>query len=227
MVVLVVVVVFHEAFLEEEGAVGIGLVGILLESLNQFLVSAIDVEVVGVGGGDDRVVGVQLEEGAVVFISLHNNIFAVVVDKQVAVDILRDAAKECRATNRRRVEEMSYHGTGSSLAVGAGDGDALAAAGKFAEHLGAFLDGEALLDDVLEDLSIARDGRGIYHEVDILGYFCRVIVIMDAYSLFLKPFRQRTRRAVIAADAVSALFEEAGQGTHADATDTDEVVGHL
>ena len=107
MVVIVFVTVFDEFFtiesaedavLEKKESIGVGLISELEVGFEHVLMGAIDVEVVGVGSGNDRNIRVELEERAVVFISLDNHIFAFVVDHEITVEVLADASKESAAS---------------------------------------------------------------------------------------------------------------------------------
>lgn len=85
------------ALLEEKMAVGANLVGKLNIGIHQLLVGAINVEVVSVGGGDDSIVGMKLQERAVVFIGFDHDIVARRAYYEVATKILANAAEESSA----------------------------------------------------------------------------------------------------------------------------------
>ena len=149
VVVLLVVVVMMAAVLYERFAVGskedilleekvslrICLFGKLQVGFHHVFMGAIDVEVVGVGGCDDGHVGMQLEERAVVLVSLDNNIFAVVVNQQVAVEVLADTSEESAAAAGSTGKEVGNHGGGGGLPVASGNSYATLAACHLAEYL--------------------------------------------------------------------------------------------
>ena len=66
----------------------------------------VDVEVVGVRGGDHRDVWREMVEGAVELISFDHGIVAVVGDEAVGLVIIRDTAEEGVAVDVARAQEM-------------------------------------------------------------------------------------------------------------------------
>ena len=59
---------------------------------------AINIKMVGVGGRNNSIVGVQLQERPVILVSLYNNILAPRVYMEVAAKVLTDSAKESTTT---------------------------------------------------------------------------------------------------------------------------------
>ena len=109
MVVVVLVAVFgkflavggtEDALLEEETSVGVGLVGELEISLHHGLMGTIDIQMVGVGGSDDGHVRMKLEEGAIILVGLDDDIVAIVVHEEVAIEVFADTAQEGIAPTR-------------------------------------------------------------------------------------------------------------------------------
>ncbi len=84
---------------------------------------------IGVSGGDHRVIGVELEKGTVVFVSLNNDPFALAVDEHVAVKILRYSTEEGATTERAFVQEVSNHSRCGSLTVASSHSDTFLANG--------------------------------------------------------------------------------------------------
>ena len=80
--------------MDDECASGVDERGIVLEALPIGLGGAVDVEVVGVGGGDDGNVGRQLVERAVILVGFDDHVVALVGEQQVGAIVLRDATEE-------------------------------------------------------------------------------------------------------------------------------------
>ena len=169
----------EDAIFEEEMSVGLGLIGKLEVGLEHVLVGAIDVKVIGVGSSDDGDVGIELEERAVVLVGLDNNIFALVVDKKIAIEVLADTSEEGAASTGGFAQQMGNHSGSGSLSMAAGDGDALLTACEFAEHLGTFLHTDASGLKGLKLAGIGRHRGGVDQEVHIGGGEVGVIVIVD------------------------------------------------
>ena len=144
VVIVVVVVVFvavfdeffaieglEDAFFEEEMTVRLGLISELEVSPKHILMSAVDIKMVGVGSGNDRDIGVELEEGAVVFVGLDNDILAVVVDEEIGVEVFADTTKEGTASTVGFGKQVGYHGRGSGFSVATGNGNAFLATSEF------------------------------------------------------------------------------------------------
>ena len=66
----------------------------------------VDVEVVGIRGGDHRDVWREMVEGAVELIGFDHGIVAVVGDEAVGLVIIRDTAEEGVAVDVARAQEM-------------------------------------------------------------------------------------------------------------------------
>ena len=218
LLLVVMVAVFGQAFLEEQSTFGVGLVGVLLEGGNQVLVSAVDVQMVGVGGGYDRIVGVQLQERAVVFVSFHDHVLAVVVHNQVAVEVFGDAAKKSAASDVCFAEQIGYHSRCCRFAVRAGHADAFFAACQFAQHLRAFLHWVTQRFQVLVFARVRRDGGRVYHQVYILRNQFRIVFVVYGNTFAFKLLCERALGAVVSAHVVSAKLEVARQCAHSYST---------
>ena len=92
----------EDTLLDEKPSLRVGLVGKLSIGFEHVLMVAVDIEVVGVGGSDDSHVWMQLQEGAVKFVSLDDDIFAFLVNPKVAVKILSDASQKGSTAARSR-----------------------------------------------------------------------------------------------------------------------------
>ena len=176
MVVVVVVVAVFDKFLAIEGtedtvleyktAFGVGLIGKLKISLEHVLVGSVDIQVVGVGSGNDRNVGVKLEKGTIIFVGLDNNIITTIVNDKIAIEILADTTEESATTTFCLAEKVGYHGGGSGLPMAACYSNAFLAAGEFAKHLGAFLHADTAGLESLELASVGGNCRSIDHEIN-------------------------------------------------------------
>jgi len=151
---------------------------------------------------------------------------AVVVDNDVGIKVLGDAAKKSTTTQLSLAEQMGYHAGGGCFAMRPGHGDAAAATRQFAQHLRALLDGDTLREEVLIFGSVGRDGWGIYNKVKMRRDERGVVDIMHGYTLLLQLAGEGRWRAVVAADAVAPLVKVAGYGTHADASYAEKIVVH-
>ena len=96
------------------------------------------------------------------------------------------------------------------------------------KHLSALLDLEAIVPEILEFLVVIRNGRCVDDEARLLllagmGDFVDVLLIVDEHAFYLQSAGEIGGRLVVAAYYKSFLDEIAGDGTHADATGSDEI----
>ena len=108
----------------------------------------------------------------------------------------------------------------------AGNGDALFATGEFAEHLRAFLHGNATRNDGLEFAGVGGNGGGVDHEIEVRRDKLGVVVVMNRDAFGLELGGERTGCAVVATDAVATTVEVARQRAHSDASDAKKIVIH-
>ena len=151
---------------------------------------AVDVKVVRVSGCDYSVVGVQLQERAVVFVGLYYNVFAFGVYHQIAAEVLAYAAKEGTASAVSLAEQVGYHGTGSGLAVTAGYSNATLAFGQFAKSLRTFFDVHTTFSQGDEFLKFLWHCGSIDNHVDGFGQQIGPVVIVHGNALGLQLLGQ-------------------------------------
>ncbi len=130
------------------------------EALLQLLeVAAVRAEVVVVDVGDDRDHRLQVQERRVALVGLGDQVAARAELGVAASALQQPADHECRVE-----AALGEHGgdeaRGRRLAVGAGDGDALAEAHELAEHLGAAHHRDARGSGSFELGVVRRDGGG-------------------------------------------------------------------
>ena len=236
LVFVVVVVTIIDEFLAAEGtentvfkkkeSLGLRLVGELQVGLEHMFVSAVNIQVVGVGGGNDGDIRIELEERAVVFVGLDNDILTLVVNHKVAVEVLTDAAKKSATAAGSLAQQVCDECRSSGFSVTTSNGDALLATGEFAKHLRAFLHTDAAGLKGLKFAGVGRNSRSIDYEVKGRGDEVRVVFIVNSYAFGFEFSGKRTGRTVIAADGVATTMEIACQRAHTNASYAQEIVIH-
>ena len=96
------------------------------------------------------------------------------------------------------------------------------------QHLGALLYFETVLTEILQLFVVLRNSRGIDDQARILlltdeGYFFDIFLIVDEHALAFQLTGKGTGRLVVTGNNESLLDEEAGNGTHADASGSYEI----
>ena len=112
--------------------------------------------------------------------------------------------------------------------MGAGSAQTSAAAGDGAQHLCTLLYLEALLAEPDELAVVLRHGWGVHHQGVLLiaatrGNHLHAILIVDGGSLGDEALGELTGGAVITRHLLAQGEEITHQGTHADASGTDEI----
>ena len=199
------------------------------ECLLHMLQVAVDVEMVGVHRRDHGNGGMELEERTVELVRLgHHGGYG--TDEEVRPVILGYASQESRAAVAALCQDMGYQRAGGGLAVRAGDGQALLAAGDLTETQRALHHPVTVLPDIGQFRVLRRDGRGIDDERlgDILRNEVGIVLEMHPDALLLKRFGQGGRRAVVSRHFKPLALEVAGDGAHPYSADTYEIdVFHL
>ena len=131
------------------------------ERLAISLFGAVDVEVVGIARSDDGHIGRKRVERMVELVGLDGNQVALVAEHEVAVVRLEDATEEGVAIDMALLEQMGYHRTGGSLAVGASYTESALLARDDAEQLAALHHLEAVLLEPTELAMVLGDGGRI------------------------------------------------------------------
>lgn len=216
----------HAPF-EDQRAARTDLSGKLGEGASQLLVGTVDVEVVGIGRGDDGGVGPQLQERAVELVGLDGQPVAGAID-EVVVEVLGDASEEGAASAAGRVVEPCGEGCRGGLAVRTGNGHDVFVAGEHAEDLGAFQHPETVLAEPAQFGVVVRQGGGVNNERLVRIAECRfdqrrIVRVVDVGALFGEAAGEGGFRAVITGHG--GPFEQvvAGDGTHADAADAEKI----
>ena len=106
-----------QSCVEDQRASGLYQFGVVAEALQVSLLCAVDVEMVGIGRGDDRHPGAQPVEGTVKLIGLYDHIVACQREDVVAAHILRDASEKSRAADTAFREDMRCQCTCAGLSV--------------------------------------------------------------------------------------------------------------
>ena len=185
------------------------------------LIVAIDVEVVGIDGGDDAHVWRQLEERVVELIGFHHHeVVSLLAYHHVAVDVACNATDERRQLLAGCHQYMCHEGSGGGLAMGACYREGFMLLREHAEHLGAFQDLYASALQIIQLQRVSRDGRRQHHKVNILRDKARVINIMNADAFLFETACQRRRCLVVTRHFIALGLEISCQGAHPDATDS-------
>ena len=133
--------------------------GIVPETFQISLFCSIDVEMVGIGRGDDRHPRTEPMERTVELISFNHHVVAVVREDIVCAVVLGDASKEGVAVNTALVHDMSAHRRGSRLAVSTSNTQSFVRASQRTQYLCTFLNLKSFLTEIDQFLVLSRDSR--------------------------------------------------------------------
>ena len=188
------------------------------------LVRAVDVEVVGIGRGDDRHVGEEPQERTVELVGLDRQP-GPLAQHEVAAEILGDAPQKGRAAAREPTVEPRRESRGRGLAMRTRHSHHILALGQMTEHLRAFLDRDTVVAEVTQLTVLLRHGGGVdHHRVAGVEEQSRnglhVVVIMNGGPLGFEFGRQVRGGAVVTGHLPPLVEEVARQGAHADTPDT-------
>ena len=123
---------------------------------------AIDVQVVGIDGVDDANVRMESQEGMVKLIGLHNqSAIRAFTQKQVAIEVVGNAADEGGGVHFALMQNMSNHSRGCSLAMRASHRDGEVTFRDFAQSFSAFQNRQVALSEGLKLLEVVRHGRSV------------------------------------------------------------------
>ena len=178
-------------------------------------------------GGDDTHPRTQPMERTVELISLDNHEVGIGQDI-VGTIVLRDAAQEGVAVKMTLVHDMGTHRRGGCLSVSASHTESFVRLCEDAKYLSPLLDLEAVLTEETEFPMTLRDSRGIDDETTLTsftgkGYLVYILLIMNQHTFLLQMARQVGGGLIVARHDESLLQEITGDGTHANATSTNEV----
>ena len=201
---------------------------VVAEALQISLLSAVDVQVVGICGRNHRGKRPQVVERAVKLVRFDDHIRAVLAEQVVCAVILRDAAEESVASHVAFVEQVGAHRGGGGFAVRACHAEPLHGTSERAQHLCTFLNVKSPFAEEVQFAVVGGNGRCVDHQcvrlvaADVGDEF-RVVLIVDISPLGAQFFGQGARRAVISRHCESLGKKIAFQCTHADAAGTDEI----
>ena len=198
------------------------------EALQVGCLRAVDVEVVGIGSGDDAGIRREPVERTVELVRLYHDVRTLAVEDVVRSVVLRDAAQEGVAAHMALVEHVCRHARSGRLAVCAGHTETLQRARQRAEHLGTLLYVEAMFAEEHQLPVFVRNGRRIDHERRLLlaegsRDEVRVVHIVDSRTLLAQLLRKLARSPVVTAHGNAAMQEVAGNSTHTNAPDAYEI----
>ena len=202
--------------------------GVVTETLEIGLGSAIDVKMVGVGRSDDAHPGAQPMERAVELVGLNHYVVALLAQDVVGAIILRDASQEGIAVLMALMHDVGAHGRCGGLAVCTCKAEAFVSTGEGTQYLCAFLYLKAVFAEPHHLLVLTGYGRGIYDQcggrfLTGMGYHIDVFLVVNQHAFFLQLARQFRRGLVVAGHDHSLAHEVAGKGTHADAASPHEI----
>ena len=216
-----------KAAMDNQGTARLDEFCIMTETLQVSLFSAIDVEVVRVRRGDDAHPRVEPVERTVELIGLDDDVIGVGEDIVGAI-VFGDASEEGITVEVALVHDMGAHGRRGGLTVGTCHAESLMGLCQRTEHLGALLDLKTVLTEELEFLVAIRNSRRIDDETRLLllagmGNLIDILLIMDEHTFLLQSAGELGGCLVVAAYHKTFLDEVTGDGTHADATGSDEI----
>ena len=204
-----------------DGAVERHLVGEVDEGLLQRVPAAVTLHVLVVDIRNHRDRRRQLQERPVAFIRLDDHVIAA-SEPRVAAEGAQAAADHRRRIEARPLEHQRHHRRGRRLAVRAGDGDAVAKAHQFREHLGA-RNHRNPAPPRLVHLGIPRlDRRRRHHDIRVADVRS-VVPARDADAEAGEPRRHVRRPGIRAADLVAEVRQQLRDAAHADAADADKM----
>ena len=188
----------------------------LLESTAQILHIAVNVQMVGIHGGDDGDFGMECQEGTVKLIGLDHGRARIWRTHVVVVQVLGNAAYK----GRHRLlgpQQMRNHRGRGGLAMSAGHRQSLQFIRNMPEHLRTFVYRSSFFYKILVLDKILRNGRGINHKIHFSGNLCNITFKMDFRPFLLEHFRHGRRREVIAINIVPVLHKILRYSAHSDA----------
>ena len=172
---------------DDERTLGLDERGVVGETFEVSLLGSVDVEMVGIGRGDDTHPGSQPMERAVELVGFYHHIVTT-AENIVGGIVFGDASEEGVAVDGTLVHDMGAHGGCGGLAMGACHAESLVGTGERAQHLGALLYLESLLAEEDQFLVVGGDGRGIDHETVVfvlahVGDFRYILLVVDEHTL--------------------------------------------
>ena len=212
----------RDAFLGNEDAADLRGKG--LEGFHHMRIVAVNVQVVGVYGGNHGNLREQLEEGAVEFIGLRHN-GGVLRHEEIGAVVAGDAAQERTAALSAVGEDMGDEGRCGGFSVRTGNGQAALSLGNLAQGTGTLEKEVAFLAGFHQLSQIGGNGGRVHHQglVFVLRKELRLILVMHVNALSLQREGEVGGGPVITGHVVPLELVVAGKRTHADAANSYKV----
>ena len=203
------------------------------------LLGAVDVEVVGIGRGDDSMGRVQGEEAAVEFVGFHHGprrgafLSGGLGEQEVGAGGAGDAAEEGFDGGAVLMQQVGEQRRGGGLAVRARHGEEGAVRCQFAEEFGALEDREPGVAQQGEQREVVGHGRGaddgppvraacIEVGEEAGGQGGAIAGGVHRNAFFDEGAGQGGFRSVMAGDGGAVVAVPPGESAHADAADAEE-----
>ena len=167
-------------------------------------------------------------EGTVELVCLNDHVVTLGGEYGVRTIVLGDSPQESVAIHRTLVQQVCCHTARGRLAVCACHAQSFVCTCQRSQYLGTFLDFETALTEELEFLMLGGDGRGVDDQRAVLVFTGQgdevcVFLIMHLSPFLFQASGQVAGGTVIAAHHDALVQEIAGNGTHADASDSYEI----
>ena len=183
---------FHfQPTMDNQRATRLNETGIVAEALQISLFRAIDVEVVGVGRGDDAHPRAQPVERTVELVGLYHHIVALLAQNIVGAIVLRDTTQEGIALHMTLMHDVGAHGRSGGFAMCTGKTKAFVGTGQRAQHLCPFLNLKSFLAKPYQFFVLGWNGRRIDDERGLqlltgMGNVVDTLFIVNEHALFLQ-----------------------------------------
>ena len=138
--------------------------------------------------------------------------------------VLGDTTQEGITVEMALVHDVSTHTTRRGLTVSTCHAESLHLLGEDAQHLSTLHHLETILAEILQFCMLLRNGRGIDHQT-LAGILAGMGNLVDIFFIVFQSSGQLCRGLVIAGNHQATANKIAGDGTHADATDANEIYG--
>ena len=214
--------------MDDEEAVWADEFCVVAEAFEICFFRTVDIEMVGICGCDNGGKGCQMMKRTVKFIGFDDHIITLGCQDVVGAVVLGDAAEEGIAVHMALVEQVGCHAAGGGLAVGAGYTKSLVVMSQGAQHLSTLLNIKVIGAEILQ-FGVLGGNRGSVDDEGRAGIAAclrnEVDVILVVYqgALMLQLMCQGARCFVVAPHDEATLQIVAGDGAHANSTDTYEI----
>ena len=214
----------------DKRSTGLDETGVVGETLQIGRFRAVDVEVVGIGRGDDRGVRAEVMERAVELIGFNYHIVARFGKEIVRTIVFRNPSQKGVASHVALMEEVGGHGRCRRFAVRPRHAKSFLLACQYAQHFGTLPELKAFGLEPRHLAMVGRNGGGVDHQgvfgvAKCLGDALRVVLEVEVCALFAQGVGQGRRGAVVAAHVQTLLEKIALQSAHTDAAGTEEIDG--